>query len=206
MCQHRGLGNHNGSSSKIRRRYVLWMFPAPLTRAKRLVIPVLSPGAALECSCSDPVLLLWMSRRSGGLFSGGTTSAMCLLEASPALWASMEGDGDSTPASSSPTTAQSKMAWGAFVGSLLGSGVAQLAKPALLIAENRTAGKLERSMLCPWTSQGFPRAVHCLLRDHCLAQNQLAAWLDVCSVTVVFVGVMPVVLTDTELSCGAESS
>lgn len=112
MCQHQGLGNHNGSSSKIRRRYVLRMFPAPLTRAKRLVIPVLSPGAALECSCSDQVLRLWVSRRSGGLFLGGTTSAMCLLEASPARWASVEGDGDSTATSSSPTIAQSELGLG----------------------------------------------------------------------------------------------
>lgn len=67
----------------------------------------------------------------------------------------------------------------------------QFAKPALIIA-----GKLEEPMrqrgtvdtLCVWSSQGFPRAVRYWRSDHSLAQNHLAAWLDVCSMVVVFVG------------------
>lgn len=68
----------------------------------------------------------------------------------------------------------------------------QFAKPAPIIA-----GKLEEPMrqrgtvdtLCIWSSQGFSRAVCYWRSDHSLAQNHLAAWLDVCSMVVVFVGV-----------------
>jgi len=59
------------------------------------------------------------------------------------------------------------------------------------------SGKLEHPMRwrrtvdthCIWSSWGFQIAVCYGLSDHGLAQNHLAAWLDVCSVAVVGVGV-----------------